>query len=46
VANVISNQTGQAVAVFVVMMGIYLGMSLTISAVMNALNYSMRLRSR
>lgn len=46
VANVISNQTGQSVAVFVVMMGIYLSMSLVISAVMNLVNYSMRLRSR
>lgn len=46
VANVISNQTGQAVAVFVVMMAIYLAMSLTISAVMNGLNYMMRARSR
>lgn len=46
VANVISNQTGQAVAVFVVMMAIYLAMSLTISAAMNGLNHFMRLRTR
>jgi general L-amino acid transport system permease protein len=46
VANEISNQTGQSVAVFAIMMIIYLGMSLTISLVMNAVNYSMRLRER
>lgn len=46
VANVISNQTSQSVAVFAVMMIIYLGMSLTISLIMNAVNYQMRLRSR
>ena len=46
VANVISNQTSQSVAVFAIMMGIYLGMSLIISAIMNTVNYSMRLRSR
>lgn len=46
VANVISNQTGQSVAIFAVMMLIYLSMSLTISAIMNAVNYSMRLRTR
>jgi len=46
VANVVSNQTGQAVAVFVVMMGIYLAMSLTISAIMNGVNYYMRLKDR
>lgn len=46
VANVIANQTGQAVAVFVVMMAIYLAISLTISAIMNGANYMMRLRSR
>jgi general L-amino acid transport system permease protein len=46
VANVISNQTGQSVAIFAVMMLIYLSMSLTISLIMNAVNYSMRLRSR
>jgi len=46
VANVISNQTSQSVAVFAIMMIIYLGMSLTISVIMNALNYSMRLRER
>ena len=46
VANVISNQTGQSVALFAVMMLIYLAISLAISAIMNAVNYSMRLRSR
>lgn len=46
VANVIANQTGQAVAVFVVMMGIYLAISLAISAIMNGVNYMMRQRSR
>ncbi|MEW6577717.1 MAG: ABC transporter permease subunit, partial [Chloroflexota bacterium] len=46
IASIISNQTGQSVAVFAVMMAIYLGTSLTISLVMNAVNYSMRLRSR
>jgi general L-amino acid transport system permease protein len=46
VANVISNQTGQSVAVFVVMMGIYLSISLTISLAMNSVNHFMRLRSR
>ena len=46
VANVIANQTGQAVAVFVVMMAIYLALSLTISAIMNGVNYMMRQRSR
>jgi general L-amino acid transport system permease protein len=46
VANVISNQTGQSVAVFVVMMGIYLSISLIISLVMNTVNHFMRVRSR
>jgi general L-amino acid transport system permease protein len=46
VANVISNQTGQSVAMFAIMMGMYLSISLTISLIMNGLNYSMRLRSR
>lgn len=46
IASIISNQTGQSVAVFAIMMAIYLGTSLTISLVMNAVNYSMRLRSR
>ena len=46
VANEISNQTGQSVAVFAIMMAIYLSMSLTISGIMNAVNYSMRLRER
>ena len=46
IASIISNQTGQSVAVFAVMMAIYLTTSLVISLVMNAVNYSMRLRSR
>lgn len=46
VANVISNQTSQSVAVFAIMMGIYLSMSLFISVIMNIVNYSMRLRER
>jgi general L-amino acid transport system permease protein len=46
VGNVISNQTGQSVAIFAVMMAIYLTMSLVISLLTNAVNYSMRLRSR
>ncbi len=46
VANEISNVTGQSVAVFAIMMAIYLSMSLIISVVMNAVNYSMRLRER
>jgi general L-amino acid transport system permease protein len=46
VANEISNVTGQSVAVFAIMMGIYLTMSLVISLIMNAVNYSMRLRER
>jgi general L-amino acid transport system permease protein len=46
VGNVISNQTGQSVAVFAVMMVIYLAMSLVISLLTNLVNYSMRLRSR
>lgn len=46
VANVISNQTSQSVAVFAIMMVIYLSMSLIISAIMNGVNYSLRLRSR
>lgn len=46
VANVISNQTGQSVAVFAVMMAIYLAMSLSISLAMNGFNSLMRLRSR
>jgi general L-amino acid transport system permease protein len=46
IASIISNQTGQSVAVFAIMMVIYLSTSLTISLVMNAINYSMRLRSR
>ena len=46
VANVISNQTSQSVAVFAIMMGIYLTMSLVISVIMNIVNYSMRLRER
>jgi general L-amino acid transport system permease protein len=46
VGNVISNQTGQSVAIFAVMMAIYLAMSLVISLLTNLVNYSMRLRSR
>ncbi len=46
IANEMSNVTGQSVAVFAIMMGIYLTMSLVISLVMNAVNYSMRLRER
>jgi general L-amino acid transport system permease protein len=46
VGNVISNQTGQSVAIFAVMMVIYLTMSLAISLLTNLVNYSMRLRSR
>ncbi len=46
VANEISNTTGQSVTVFAVMMGIYLSLSLTISLVMNTVNYLMRTRSR
>ena len=46
VANVISNQTSQSVAIFAVMMVIYLSLSLIISAVMNTLNYTMRLKER
>jgi general L-amino acid transport system permease protein len=46
VANVISNQTSQSVAVFAIMMLIYLSLSLSISLIMNAVNYQMRLRTR
>ncbi len=46
VGNVISNQTGQSVAIFAVMMAIYLIMSLVISLLTNLVNYSMRLRTR
>lgn len=46
VANVISNQTSQSVAVFAIMMIIYLGMSLVISLIMNVVNASMRLKER
>ncbi len=46
VANEVSNQTGQSVTIFAVMMAIYLGLSLTISLVMNTVNYLMRLRTR
>ncbi len=46
VANVISNQTSQSVAVFAIMMVIYLGMSLTISLIMNVVNSTMRLKER
>ncbi|HVO69944.1 MAG TPA: ABC transporter permease subunit [Aggregatilineaceae bacterium] len=46
VTNEISNQTGQSVTVFAVMMAIYLGLSLTISLVMNTANYMMRIKAR
>jgi len=46
VANVISNQTGQSVAVFAAMMVIYLSVSLVISLAMNGFNHMMRLRTR
>ena len=46
VANVVSNQTSQSVAIFAVMMVIYLSLSLIISAVMNTINYTMRLKER
>lgn len=46
VANVISNQTGQSVVIFAAMMAIYLTMSLTISLIMNTVNFLTRLRSR
>jgi general L-amino acid transport system permease protein len=45
-SSVVQNQTSQPVAIFSVMMLIYLSMSLVISLVMNAVNYRMRLRSR
>jgi general L-amino acid transport system permease protein len=46
VTNEISNQTGQSVTVFAVMMAIYLSLSLTISLVMNTANYMMRMKAR
>ncbi len=46
VSNIASNQSGQVVVFFVVMMVTYLAISLTISLAMNALNRSMRLKSR
>ncbi len=46
ISNVIQNQTGQPVAVFSIMMLTYLSMSLIISAIMNGVNYKLRLRSR
>lgn len=46
VSNIASNQSGQVVVFFVVMMVTYLAISLSISVVMNAINRSMRLRSR
>ncbi|HEX3050330.1 MAG TPA: ABC transporter permease subunit [Aggregatilineaceae bacterium] len=46
VANLVQNQTSQPVVAFSVMMLIYLGLSLVISAIMNLVNYRMRLRTR
>jgi general L-amino acid transport system permease protein len=46
VANEISNQTGQSVVIFAAMMATYLTISLTISVIMNSVNYLMRTRTR
>jgi general L-amino acid transport system permease protein len=46
VANVVSNQTGQAVALFAFLMVTYLLLSLIISLFMNIFNLSLRLKSR
>ena len=46
VSTIASNQSGQVVVFFVVMLVTYLTMSLTISAVMNSINRSMRLKTR
>lgn len=46
VANIIQNQTGQAVALFAVLMVTYLMLSLTISLVMNAFNQSRQYKTR
>lgn len=46
VATVVQNQTGQAVALFAMLMGTYLVVSLIISFLMNLLNRSLRLKTR
>ncbi|MCQ3931648.1 MAG: polar amino acid ABC transporter permease [Chloroflexi bacterium] len=46
VATVVQNQTGQAVALFAILMGTYLVISLLISLLMNMVNRSMRLKTR
>lgn len=46
VANIIQNQTGQAVALFAVLMVTYLSLSLIISLVMNTVNTSRQYKSR
>jgi general L-amino acid transport system permease protein len=46
VAETTLNQTGRAVEVMVILLGAYLAMDLVISALMNALNRAVQLRSR
>ncbi len=46
VATVVQNQTGQAVALFAILMGAYLVISLLISLLMNIVNRSLRLKTR
>ncbi|MEO1668255.1 MAG: ABC transporter permease subunit [Chloroflexota bacterium] len=46
VANIANNQSGQTVVMFVLLMVTYLGLSLVISAIMNAFNSTLRLQTR
>lgn len=46
IAKTLMNQTGQVVTLFASVMGVYLTMSLTISAVMNWLNARLKLKER
>ena len=46
IATVVQNQTGQAVALFAILMGAYLVLSLIISFLMNIVNRSMRIKTR
>ena len=46
IATVVQNQTGQAVALFAILMGAYLVLSLIISLLMNIVNRSMRIKTR
>ena len=46
VAETTLNQTGRAVEVYLILLGVYLGLDLLISALMNGLNHLVQIRER